>query len=226
MSCNGTAENRDAVLVGALFLAFWSATAVAQVSTDMSPDEKTGAANNCGTLNGTVITHTTNITSDTTWAGAGTVHIVATSISVLAPATLTIAQCAVVKLKAGVELSVQGSATERPDTGPTLITLGDVGQSPNKNAALVALGTAASPVTFTSGNAGPSPGDWAGIWLATSVGSKLNHVVIEDVGGDAHIGPTSCGPVGSRHTAALLVGDNDPLQYVPPASLIKNSQFI
>jgi len=414
MSCSETAKHRDAVLVGALFLAFWSATAVAQVSTDMSPDEKTEATNGCGTLNGTVITHTTNITADTTWVGAGTVHIVANSISVLAPATLTIAQCAIVKLKAGVELSVRGSDTatarlvaagnhattgavyfikndaqrwgrlhginqnslidlefavlsgggnmgganrnavifmqgtgvlpdpvltvnntkipnnpgtaiylsdaaftpgskalrvtgatdfamsmpamalgsiptgtytgntvdealvvenanifddltvatplpirfqtagihvgglaptfvpnltltlkagvtlkiESPDTGPTLITFGDLGQSPNKNAALVALGTAASPVTFTSGSVSPSPGDWAGIWLATSVGSKLNHVVIEDAGGDAHIGPKSCGPVGSRHTAALLVGDDDPLQYVPPSTLIKNSQFV
>lgn len=414
MSCNETAKNRDALLVGALILSFWSATAIAQVSTDLSADEKTPAANNCGTLNGTVITHTTNITSDTTWAGAGTVHIVANSISVLAPATLTIAECAVVKLKAGVELSVQGGSTttarlvaagthattgavyfvkndaqrwgrlhgvnqnslidlefavlsgggnmgganrnavifmqgsgvlpdpvltvngtkipsnpgaaiylsdaaftpaskalritgatdfamampamalgsiptgtytgntvnealvvenanifddltiathlpirfqtasihvgglapsfvpnltltlkagvtlkiESPDTGPTLITFGDLGQSPNKNAALVALGTAALPVTFTSGNVSPSPGDWAGIWLATSVGSKLNHVVIEDAGGNAHIGPKSCGPAGSVHTAALLVGDDDPLQYVPPSTLIKNSQFI
>ncbi len=414
MSRNEPAGHRDFVLASVLLLAFWSATAAAQIGVDNSADQVAPAASNCGTLNGTVITHTANITGNTTWAGDGTVHIVANSISVLAPATLTIAQCAVVKLKAGVELTVQGSSTatarlvaagtrattgavyfvkndtqrwgrlhgmnqhslidlefavlsggggmgganrnavifmqgtgilpdpvltvnntkilnnpgaaiylsdaafttgskglrisgatdfamampamalgsiptgtytgnavdevlvvenanvfdnltiatrlpirfqaggihvgglapsfvrnltltlkagvtlkiESPVTGPTLITFGDVGQSPNKNAALVALGTAASPVRFTSGSPGPVPGDWAGIWLATSVGSTLNHVVIEDAGGDAHIGPKSCGPAGSRHTAALFVGDNDPLQYVPPSTLIRNSQFI
>ena len=414
MSRYYTAKYREYSLMAALLLA--SCSAVAQRNADISPDEITeaAAATGCGTLNGTVITHTTNIIADTTWAGSGTVHVVANSISVLAPATLTIAECAVVKLKAGVELSVKGSDTaaaklvaagdhattgavyfvkndaqgwgrlhgvnenslidlefavlsgggnmgganrnaviymqgsgvlpdpvlrvnntriannpgaaiylsdaaftsdskalritgatdfalalpamalgsipagtytgntvnealvvenanifdnltiashlpirfqaaaihvgglapsfvtnltltlksgvtlkiESPTDGPTLMTFGETGQSPNKNAALVALGTAAAPVTFTSGNVSPSPGDWAGIWLATSAGSKLNHVIIEDAGGDAHIGPKSCGPASARHTAALLVGDNDPLQYVPPANLVKNSQFI
>jgi hypothetical protein len=370
----------------------------------------------CGTPNGTIITHTSNITANETWVGNGTQHIVANSITVFAPATLTIAKCAVVKLKAGVELVIRGNDTgsstakllaagddpvtgavfftnndsqpwgrllgfnqnsfieldnavvtgggnvggaqrnaviqmtgtsalpdpvlkvdnvqiasnagtgiylsnaaftsdsqglqitgspdfalalpamalgsipsgsytgntfnealvvgnanifdnltistslpihfqaagihvgglapnfvpnltlvleagvtfkiESPPGTATLITFGDLGQTPNKNAALIALGTPSSPVTFTSGASSPSPGDWAGIWLATSVGSQLNNVIIENAGGNAHIGPQGCGPVGVSHTAALIVGDDDSSQYIPPASLITNSRFL
>jgi hypothetical protein len=93
---------------------------------------------------------------------------------------------------------------------------------------LIANGTAQAPVTFTSGADAPAPGDWGGIWLAYSAGSQLNHVIIEYAGADNSIGPLSCPPVSNppyRHTAALLVGDNDPNGYVPPASLVANSLF-
>ena len=77
----------------------------------------------------------------------------------------------------------------------------------------------------------PAPGDWAGLWLITSVGSQLNNVIIEYAGGDAGVGPLSCGPVDPtthspyRHTAALLVGDGNDLQYAPPAGLVTNGTF-
>jgi hypothetical protein len=120
---------------------------------------------------------------------------------------------------------------ERASTAPTMVTFGDIGQSQDKNAALVINGTALSPVLLTSAVATPAPGDWAGLWLITSVGSQLNNVIIEYAGGDAGIGPVSCGPIDPsahqpyRHTAALLVGDGTDLQYAPPAGLVTNSTF-
>jgi hypothetical protein len=114
---------------------------------------------------------------------------------------------------------------------PTMMVFGDVGQTHNKNAALVVKGTASQPVTLSSGAASPSPGDWAGIWLATSNGSQIDHLDIEYAGGDAHIGPASCGPFDpsihqqARHTASLIVGDGTDLQYAPPAGLVTNSTF-
>jgi hypothetical protein len=48
---------------------------------------------------------------------------------------------------------------------------------------------------------------------------------IEYAGGDAAIGPASCGPITARHAAPLLVGDDTDQQYVPPAVLITNSTF-
>ena len=65
----------------------------------------------CGTPNGTVVQHASNIVADETWAGAGTVHVVSSTISVMAPATLTIQKCALVKLKAGVQIIVHGGTT-------------------------------------------------------------------------------------------------------------------
>jgi hypothetical protein len=130
-------------------------------------------------------------------------------------------------LNAGVTLKF-----ERASTAPTLVGFGDIGQSPDKNAALVINGTATAPVLLTSAVLPtPAPGDWAGLWLITSVGSQLNNVIIEYAGGDAGVGPLSCGPIDPsthspyRHTAALLVGDGNDLQYAPPAGLVTNGTF-
>jgi hypothetical protein len=120
---------------------------------------------------------------------------------------------------------------ERASTAPTMVTFGDIGQSQDKNAALIINGTSGAPVLLTSAVATPAPGDWAGLWLITSVGSQLNNVIIEYAGGDAGIGPVSCGPIDPnahqqyRHTAALLVGDGTDLQYAPPAGLVTNTAF-
>lgn len=110
-------------------------------------------------------------------------------------------------------------------TGPTMVIFGDGGQAPDKNAALVVRGTAAQPVTLTSDEAAPQPGDWAGLWLRTSNGSQIDHLKIEYAGGDAAIGPASCGPITARHAAPLIVGDDTDQQYVPSAVLITNSTF-
>jgi hypothetical protein len=110
-------------------------------------------------------------------------------------------------------------------SGPTMVTFGDVGQTQDKNAAFVVKGTASKPVTLTSAEDVPAPGDWAGIWLVTSNRSQMDHLIISYAGGDAAIGPRNCGPPGVRHTAALLVGDGTDLQYIPPGVLITNSTF-
>jgi len=69
------------------------------------------ASSSCGTANGTVVTHSTDVTADETWAGNGTTHSVTASITVRAPATLTIAPCAIVSLAAGVGINVSGDTT-------------------------------------------------------------------------------------------------------------------
>jgi hypothetical protein len=126
---------------------------------------------------------------------------------------------------AGATLKFEGN------TGPPMVTFGDVGQAQDKNAALVVQGTALNPVTFTSGAATPAPGDWAGLWLRTSNGSQIDHAIIEYAGGDAAIGPSSCGPIDpsinqrARNTAALFVGDGADQQYVPPTGLVTNTTF-
>jgi hypothetical protein len=77
----------------------------------------------CASTNGTVVQHANNIVADETWAGAGTVHIVESTISVMAPATLTIQKCATVRLKAGVQIIVEGGANA--GSVATLLAAGD-----------------------------------------------------------------------------------------------------
>ena len=77
----------------------------------------------CASTNGTVVQHANNIVADETWAGAGTVHIVESTISVMAPATLTIQKCATVQLKAGVQIIVNGDASS--GSVATLVAAGD-----------------------------------------------------------------------------------------------------
>ncbi|MCE9658692.1 MAG: hypothetical protein K8R60_09050 [Burkholderiales bacterium] len=66
----------------------------------------------CGTsTNGTVVSHAGNIAASETWAGAGTVHLVTAPVTILAPATVTIQKCAIVRLAAGAGIDVRGDTT-------------------------------------------------------------------------------------------------------------------
>ena len=65
----------------------------------------------CGMANGTVVTHSSNITADETWVGNGVTHSVTTGIRVMAPATLTIQSCAIVSIAKDAEIGVLGDTT-------------------------------------------------------------------------------------------------------------------
>lgn len=130
-------------------------------------------------------------------------------------------------LDAGVELRF-----ENVGSTPTMVTFGTNGQTQDQIGVLIANGTPADPILFTSGIDNPTAADyWAGFWLLTSNGSVLTNVIFEYAGADARVGPTSCGPFDpsinqqARHTAPLLVGDDGDQQYIPPANLITGSIF-
>jgi hypothetical protein len=109
-----------------------------------------------------------------------------------------------------------------PQPGARVI-FGSNGNPPsNKVGVLRALGTEAEPIVFTSGAEAPAPGDWVGLWLDTSNGSRLDHVVIEYAGAANGIGSNNCRPMDSGDDAALMIGDFST-QYVPPSDLITNS---
>jgi hypothetical protein len=130
-----------------------------------------------------------------------------------APVTLT--------LKPGVVLRF-------PRTGGApgaRVKFGTNGNAPdNLLGVLNAVGTAARPITFTSGEASPAPGDWIGLWLNTANGSRLDHVIIEYAGAPSGINSGNCKPAGTGDDAGLLVGSFST-QYVPPADLITNSRI-
>jgi hypothetical protein len=105
------------------------------------------------------------------------------------------------------------------------VTFGTNGNPPNNLVGVLnAVGTAAKPIVFTSGEANPAPGDWVGLWLNTATGSRLDYVEINYAGAASSIVSTNCRLVSTPDNAALLVGDFST-QYVPPSNLITNSKI-
>jgi hypothetical protein len=109
--------------------------------------------------------------------------------------------------------------------GGMRMTFGTNGAAPNNLVGVLnAVGTAAKPIVFTSGEATPAPGDWVGIWLNTANGSRLDHVEISYAGGPTGIQSNNCRPANTRDEAALFIGSFSD-QYVPPSTLITNSRI-
>ena len=100
----------------------------------------TSAAVACGTPNGTVVTHSSNISANEAWAGNGVTHRVPNDITISGSAVVTIQPCAIVALAATHTINVGG------------------------NAHLVAAGTSSTNfVTFTRDVAGQAWGTLRGV---------------------------------------------------------------
>lgn len=105
------------------------------------------------------------------------------------------------------------------------MTFGTNGNAPNNLVGVLnAVGTAAKPIVFTSGETNPAPGDWVGIWLNTAPGSRLDFVEINYAGAPTGIQSNNCRPIDTEDQAALFVGSFSD-QYVPPANLMTNSRI-
>ena len=105
------------------------------------------------------------------------------------------------------------------------MTFGSNGNAPNNLVGVLnAIGTAAKPIIFTSGETNPAPGDWVGIWLNTANGSRLDHVEINYAGAPTGIQSNNCRLANTEDQAALFVGSFSD-QYVPPGNLITNSRI-
>jgi hypothetical protein len=91
-----------------------SAVAVASVllagCASEGPTDTPTNTSSCGDANGSVITHSSNIATDETWAGDGVTHRIPNSISITGSASVTIAPCAIVELGPGVSITVRDSA--------------------------------------------------------------------------------------------------------------------
>jgi hypothetical protein len=86
----------------------------------------------------------------------------------------------------------------------------------NQPGRLIAIGTPADPIIFTSSRSPRAAGDWPGIWLQNAPGSRLENVVIEYAGGGNSIVSSNCKPAGTSDDAALFVGSRDH-SYIPAA---------
>jgi hypothetical protein len=84
-------------------------------------------------------------------------------------------------------------------------------------AVLLAVGTPADPIIFTSSKATQAAGDWPGIFMPNSAGSQLSNVKIRYAGGNNGIVSANCKPAGSSDHAAIFIGANTANTYIPAA---------
>jgi hypothetical protein len=127
------------------------------------------------------------------------------------PANSTITMRGAIKIKAGATLTIGAGSTLKADTSTLTYLLIERGASIN------AVGTAASPIVFTSGASAGSrnPSDWGGIVIHGK--SAVNNSAGKDYATDSEIftGPYGCGDAGNACVGTLGNNDNSgTLQYV------------
>jgi hypothetical protein len=127
------------------------------------------------------------------------------------PANSTITMRGPIKIKAGATLTIGAGSTLKADTSTLTYLLIERGASIN------AVGTAASPIVFTSGAPAGSrnPSDWGGIVIHGK--SATNNTASADYATDSEIftGPYGCGDAGNACVGTLGNNDNSgTLKYV------------
>lgn len=146
---------RRALVRFALFTFAASAGGVAACnpSDPTSPAPDGGTPSTCVAPSGPVIEHQATITADETWS-ADSVHLVTFGFSIKKGATLTIAPCTIVKLKAGYSITADGGN-------------------------LVAQGTPSEPIQFVADD--PSQ-PWGSIMVYAPGTAKLAYATLSDLG--------------------------------------------
>jgi hypothetical protein len=112
--------------------------------------------------------------------------------NVTTPTVLTIEPGVVLRFKKGGIMNVTSAVGTTPALG-----------------SLIALGTLAKPIIFTSAEPVPAPGDWLGIWygLLPSAVNKIDFARIEYAGGASSSGSDACNvpPLGKQNDAAIRI---------------------
>jgi len=137
----------------------------------------------------------------------------------------------------GVPYRVSGRLRVAPfaDGGPSVLTVEpgvtlrfdttsdnglQIGTSDQRQGVLVAAGTAASKITFTSAKPTPAAADWKNIYFAYSppTGNRIENAVIEYAGGPSGAQGYGCGPAENDASVLILSGR-------PADAFIKSTAF-
>lgn len=86
-----------------------------------------------------------------------------------------------------------------------------VGTTKERMGQIVARGTAAEPIVFTSPNAAPAPGDWLGLWFRyyPARGNAIENAVVEYAGAQSGASSHGCGPRENDASILILGGRPD-----------------
>lgn len=105
---------------------------------------------------------------------------------------------ATLTIEAGTELRFHPGVMLRVQASPTA-PLG----------ALKAMGTATSPVRFSSASDSPKAGDWAGLYFESPMAdaNEIAHAIIEHAGGYCSCSLVSCSPIEAYEAAIVLDGE-------------------
>jgi hypothetical protein len=116
------------------------------------------------------------------------------------------------------KIQVNGNATLTIEAGVTVMFESgaeiDVGNQ--DDAGLLALGTTANPITFTSAGASPTAGDWTGIYFGSNVmgGTKIAYAKLDYCGSDSY----ACVHAASGVTPGRVILDHLTIDHVGTGS--------
>ena len=110
---------------------------------------------------------------------------------------------------AAVKLTIEPGVTVRFDhPGDSGL---QIGTSPQRQGVIVAEGTAAAPILFTSAKSPPAAGDWRNLYFShtPSTGNRVAHATFEYAGAPSGAQGFGCGPAENDATILILSGRPD-----------------
>lgn len=161
-------------------------------------DEPTGNTTGCESLTGPTI-HAADINVSETWTKCGNPHIVRGLLDVQAASAG--APAPILTIGPGVEVRFEVSAAAGT------FRFFRIGYF--EPGGLVINGTAAEPVTISSGAASAAAGDYTGIvFMSNTVGSSLKHLTIQDCGESPSLSPGIDGCIVAQAAAEPILMQN------------------
>ncbi len=124
----------------------------------------------------------------------------------------------------GATLTIEPGVVMAFEHGGALEIDPTLGTNP-ANGTLIAVGTAAKPIVFTSTADAPAAGDWRGVWLGQMVqpATRIDHVRVEYAGGTSVSQSSSCpytSQSGPNDAGIRIMGSA-----LPPDAFVTNSEI-
>ncbi|MFO0722198.1 MAG: hypothetical protein U1E65_00360 [Myxococcota bacterium] len=122
------------------------------------------------------------------------------------------------RIEAGVTMAFEENAGSGVYFGSTSTRLGMI----------VAEGTAAAPIVFTSAKATKAAGDWMALYFRyfPTSGNRISHAVVEYAGGFSGTSGYGCGPANQNNDSAVIISGQGANQAQgPDTAFIQDSSF-